>query len=137
MGAGSSARSASSSWPSALYFVVKGLRAKFRDELEPGGVGPVSHESIVTLGRVGWVGRGIVMGLVGWFLTSAAVQFRPDEAKGIDGALREVTDSTLGALLVGFAAVALVRVRGVLRDLGAAPAARRRRLSAERATGCR
>jgi Domain of Unknown Function (DUF1206) len=91
-----------------VFFVVRGVGAKFRDELEPGGVGPVSQESIVTIGRVGWVGRGIVMGLVGWLLIRAAVLFRPEEAKGIDGALREVTGSTLGAGLVGFAAVALV-----------------------------
>jgi Domain of Unknown Function (DUF1206) len=88
-----------------VFFVVRGVGAKFRDELEPGGVGPVSQESI---GRVGWVGRGIVMGLVGWLLIRAAVLFRAGEAKGIDGALREVTGSTLGAGLVGFAAVALV-----------------------------
>lgn len=90
------------------YFVVKGLRAKFRDELEPGGVGPVSHETIITLGRVGWVGRGIVMGLVGWFVINAAVHFRPREAKGFDGSLREVTESALGPPLVGFVAVALI-----------------------------
>jgi Domain of Unknown Function (DUF1206) len=91
-----------------LYFVYKGLRATFRDDLEPGGVGPVSHESIVTLGRVGWVGRGIVTGLVGWFLTSAAIEVRPGRAQGFDGSLREVTDSTFGPALVGLAAVALV-----------------------------
>jgi Domain of Unknown Function (DUF1206) len=91
-----------------LYFGLKGLRASFRDELEPGGVGPISSEGIVTLGRVGWVGRGIVMVLVGWFVTRAAIEFRPDEAQGIDGALRQVTGSTIGALLVGLAAVALV-----------------------------
>jgi Domain of Unknown Function (DUF1206) len=90
------------------YFAVKGALAKFRDELEPGDVGPVSKESIVLLGRVGWVGRGIVMGLVGCLLIRAAVRFRPDDAKGFDGALREVTGSSLGAVLVGFAAVALV-----------------------------
>ena len=90
-----------------LYFVIKGIRAKFRDELEPSGVGPFSHDAIVTLGRVGWVGRGIVMGLVGWFVTSAAVAFDPAEAKGFDGALRDTTGSTPGALLVAFAAVAL------------------------------
>jgi Domain of Unknown Function (DUF1206) len=91
-----------------IYFVFKGLRATFRDDLEPAGVGPVSHESIVTLGRVGWVGRGIVMVLVGWFLTRAAVQFRPAEAQGFDGSLREVTESTIGPVVVGFAALALI-----------------------------
>jgi hypothetical protein len=89
------------------YFVIKGVRASFRDELEPGGVGPVSHEAIVTLGRVGWAGRGVVMGLVGWLALRAAIKFNPEEAKGIDGALRDATGSTLGALFVAFAAVAL------------------------------
>jgi len=91
-----------------VYFAIKGLQAKFRDELEPRGVGPIRHETIITLGRVGWAGRAIVMGLVGWLLVRAAVRFRPDEAKGFDGALKEVTDSGLGVALVWFAAIALV-----------------------------
>ncbi|MGD9704051.1 MAG: DUF1206 domain-containing protein [Acidimicrobiia bacterium] len=90
------------------YFVIKGLRATFRDELEPGDVGPVGHESIVMLGRVGWVGRGIMMGLVGWLLIQAAAHFDPEEAKGIDGALRDATGSTFGSLLVLFVAAALI-----------------------------
>jgi hypothetical protein len=91
-----------------VFFVIRGVRASFRDELEHGGVGPVSHESIVTLGRIGWVGRGLMMAVVGWFVTRAAVRFQPDEAKGMDGALREVTGSTAGSLLVGFVALALI-----------------------------
>ena len=70
--------------------------------LEPGGVGPVGQDTIVGLGRVGWVGRGLMMAVVGWFVLQAAITFDPDEAKGIDGALREVTGSSLGSLLVGF-----------------------------------
>ena len=91
-----------------IFFAIKGLQAKFRDELEPRGVGPIRHETIITLGRVGWAGRAVVMGLVGWLLVRAAVRFRPDEAKGFDGALKEVTDSGFGVALVWFAAIALV-----------------------------
>jgi hypothetical protein len=92
----------------AVVFVVKGITASFRDELESRDVGAVSYDSIVTLGRVGWIGRGVVTGLVGWLLIRAAVMFRPSEAQGIDGALRQATSSALGALLVGFAAIALI-----------------------------
>jgi hypothetical protein len=92
----------------SLFFVVKGITASFRDELEPRDVGAIGHESIVALGRIGWVGRGVATGLVGWLLIRSAVHFRPDEAKGIDGALRDVTGSSLGSILVGFAAIALV-----------------------------
>jgi hypothetical protein len=91
-----------------VFFVIRGARASFRDELEYGAVGPISHESIVSLGRVGWVGRGLMMMVVGWFVTRAAVRFQPDDAKGMDGALREVTGSTVGSLLVGFVALALI-----------------------------
>ncbi len=90
------------------YFVVRGVKAKFRRELEPGGVGPFSQNAIITLGRIGWIGRGIMMALIGLFLTRAAIRFEPESASGIDGALREATDSTLGALLVAVVAVALV-----------------------------
>ena len=81
-----------------------------------------SEEQIVTLGRVGWVGRGVMMVVIGWFLVRAAVDFRPDEAVGIDGALREMTSSTAGALVALFVAVALV-VYGVF-CLVAAPKVR-------------
>jgi hypothetical protein len=91
-----------------IYFLIKGARASFRDELEPRGVGPVSHESIVTMGRVGWVGRGIVMGLIGWFLIRAAVEFRPAAAKGFDGSFREVTETAIGPFIVALAAVGLI-----------------------------
>lgn len=91
-----------------VYFLVRGVKASFRKELEPRGVGPISYEAIVTLGRVGWVGRGLLMMVVGWFITRAAIRFRPDEAKGFDGSLRELTGSTGGSLLVGLVAVALV-----------------------------
>ena len=36
------------------------------------------------------------------------MRFRPEEANGIDGALREVTGSTAGSALVGFVAVTLI-----------------------------
>ena len=91
-----------------VYFVVKGVRASFHDDLEPRGVGPISVEAIVAFGRVGWVGRGIVVILVGWFVTAAAVRFRPSDAHGLDGSLREVTELAIGPLIVGFAALALV-----------------------------
>ena len=91
-----------------IYFVVTGVRASFHDDLEPRGVGPLSLESIVAFGRVGWVGRGIVLVLVGWFITRAAVLYRPSDAEGFDGTLREVTELAIGPLIVGLAALALV-----------------------------
>lgn len=90
------------------FFVYRGATAEFRDELDGGPVGPVSHAAIVRLGQAGWIGRGVMMLLVGWFVAQAAIDFDPEEAQGIDGALRDATSSTFGAFLALVVAVGLV-----------------------------
>jgi hypothetical protein len=91
-----------------VYFLYKGAAATFEDELEPGGVGPISHDTLVTLGRVGWVGRGLMMGLIGFFLARAAWTFDAAEAEGLDGAVRRVSGSTLGTILIVVVAIGLI-----------------------------
>lgn len=91
-----------------VFFIVRGVTANFRKELESRGVGPLSHETIVRLGRVGWIGRGVMMIVVGAFVTRAALHFRPDEAKGIDGSLREAAGSGVGTAIVLFVALTLI-----------------------------
>lgn len=82
------------------YFAHKGVTASFRKELREGGVGPISTKQIVRIGQVGWCARAAMMGLLGFFLIRAAVQFSPDEAEGLDGALRRVADASWGTLMV-------------------------------------
>ena len=60
-----------------IFFVVKGVRASFHDDLEPRDVGPISLEAIVVFGRVGWVGRGVVLVLVGWFVDQCRCPLPP------------------------------------------------------------
>lgn len=91
-----------------VVFAVRGLSASFEDDLDPGGVGPADHDTIVALGRVGWVARGVMMGIVGWFFVQAAISYSPDEAQGLDGALRDATGSTIGTWLVGAVAFGLI-----------------------------
>lgn len=90
------------------FFVHRGVTAEFRDELDGGPVGPFRHETIVRLGQAGWVGRGVMMLLIGWFVAQAAIEFDPDEAQGIDGALRDATSSTFGAVLALVVAIGLI-----------------------------
>jgi hypothetical protein len=82
------------------YFVHKGVTASFRKELRESGVGPFSTTQIVRIGQVGWCARAAMMALLGFFLIRAAVQFSPDEAEGLDGALRRLADASWGTLMV-------------------------------------
>ena len=81
-------------------FLYNAISATFRKQLLPGRVGPVSHEMLVTLGRIGWLGRSGMMGLIGFFLARAAVRFDPEDAQGLDGSLRKAASSTPGTWLV-------------------------------------
>lgn len=104
------------------YFAYRGTSREFREDIEPGDVGPVSGHTIETLGVAGWVGRGVMTALVGWFLVQAALSASGEEAQGLDGTLRETASSGIGAVLVVVVAVGLV-LHGVYCVL-AAPKAR-------------
>jgi hypothetical protein len=84
----------------AAVFLWKAVSAHFESQLLPGGVGPVSHQTLVLLGRIGWVGRAGMMALIGFFLVRAAVTFDASEAEGLDGSLRRAASSTIGLVLV-------------------------------------
>lgn len=90
------------------YFAHRGTSRSFREDIEPGDVGPVSAHAIETLGVAGWVGRGVMTALVGWFLFQAALSASAEEAQGLDGTLRETASSGIGTVLVLVVAVGLV-----------------------------
>jgi len=50
----------------------------------------------------------VVFALVGIFLIKAAVEYDPDEAIGIDGALRKLAEQTYGTVLLGVVAAGLL-----------------------------
>jgi hypothetical protein len=57
--------------------------------------------------EVGYFARGVVVGLVGLFVIHAAMQGDPDEAAGLDGALRTLAGDPAGAVLLALCAAAL------------------------------
>lgn len=95
-----------------LYFAIeKGLRRSFADELE--GVDPTVSGTngrkrlTVLAGLAGWVGRGIVLVLVGYFVVRSAVRIDPDDARGFDRSLREIAGTTTGSIIVFASAACL------------------------------
>ena len=52
------------------------------------------------LGAVGEVGRGVGIGLVGFFMLRASITYDPKEATGLDGALRRVATESWGVVVV-------------------------------------
>ncbi len=85
---------------SAIYFVYKGLSRRFEDQIDYDGMTRWHRALVDALGRVGWVARAAVVGLLGIFLVNAAVVYDTSNAKGLDGVLRDTADTTTGATLV-------------------------------------
>lgn len=95
------------------YFVVqKGIRRSFADQLRGVNAAPTDNEpkraALVVAGVIGWIGRGVVTMIVGFFVLRSAYRFDPDDARGFDRALRRVAGTSTGSILVLTCAVGLV-----------------------------
>ncbi len=91
-----------------VYHVVKGWKKGFLRDLEGNAKGQVGH-AVVVLGRVGYIAKGIALGVLGALVVTAAATADPAKASGLDAALRTIGDQPFGAFLltatgVGFAA---------------------------------
>ncbi len=91
-----------------LYRIGKGVKKDVNDELDLSGMSSTRRTWTQRLGAIGEIGRGLGMVLVGWFLLQAAINYDPDEATGLDGALRRVVDETWGLVLVAIVAVGFI-----------------------------
>jgi hypothetical protein len=92
-----------------VYRISKGVKQDVNDELDLSGFSSERLRWTERFGRVGEIGRGIGIGLVGFFLLRAAITYDPNEATGLDGALRRMAVNSWGVLVifvvgVGFAA---------------------------------
>ena len=90
-----------------VWNVYRGLSKKFEEKWR-GGMSRGERTWGGRAGVVGHVARGIVFGLIGIFLTKAAVDYDPNDAIGLDGALQKVADAPYGPWALGLTAAGLV-----------------------------
>jgi hypothetical protein len=88
----------------ALYQGYRGITKKFFDDSKVEEMGPRVKEWIGRLGMVGHLARMVVFGLVGVFLVKAAIDYNPNKAVGLDGALAKLADNALGPFVLGVGA---------------------------------
>ncbi|WP_434318544.1 DUF1206 domain-containing protein [Leifsonia sp. P73] len=80
------------------YFVVKGIRRRFRRDIEvPGGV---AGHGIVVLGMVGYIAKGVVVALAGVAFILAAVRAQPATATGLAGGLTALQELPFGGAAI-------------------------------------
>jgi len=91
-----------------LYQGYKGLTAKFIDETATEKMGPKIRSAYQGLGVFGHISRMVVFGLTGYGLLRAAIDYDPQKAVGLDGALKELANASYGPLLLGVVAAGLI-----------------------------
>jgi hypothetical protein len=91
-----------------LANVAKAWTRKFRHDLRENEMDATVRRWAIRSGVVGHAARGVVFGIVGVFLTKAAIEYDPKEAVGIDGALAKLADAAFGPWLLALVAAGLV-----------------------------
>jgi Domain of Unknown Function (DUF1206) len=91
----------------AAFQAHKGLGRKFVEDANTNEMSEGVQKGYTALGVFGHVARAVVFALVGYGLIKAAVDYNPQKAIGLDGALRQLADSSYGPVLLGAVAVGL------------------------------
>ncbi|WP_309071644.1 DUF1206 domain-containing protein [Arthrobacter sp.] len=89
------------------YFVYRGITKKFEENLtgKPSGS---AGRAVTMLGSVGYVAKGIALGVLGLLLAIATVRNNPEESTGLDGALKSLQEQPFGVWILGAVALGLI-----------------------------
>ena len=88
--------------------LVEALRAPFRRDEKREEMSKAERELSDTLGRVGFVARGVVFALMGWLLFLAARFRDPHQAKDFTGTFTYLLAQPLGPWLLGAVALGFI-----------------------------
>jgi hypothetical protein len=108
-----------------VWNLYRGLSRSFEDRWRVGGLSPSWRRWGGRAGVAGHIARFVVFGLIGIFVTKAALDYNPKDAIGLDGALQKLAHASYGPFLLGLTAVGLLAygvyclVDARLRDVAA------------------
>lgn len=90
-----------------IYQIAKAWTDKFAEELDPEGKSGHSGSAYLIFGKVGYVAKGIAVGIVGALFVYAGLTHEAKKSGGLDQALYEVLDQPFGPLLLGVIAIGI------------------------------
>ena len=80
--------------------VYRGWTEKFREHLDAQGQAGKDGSVYVTLGKVGYIAKGIAIAIVGGLFCYAAITHDPKKSGGLDQALQTVLEQPFGQVLL-------------------------------------
>ncbi|MEU2880903.1 DUF1206 domain-containing protein [Streptomyces sp. NPDC007070] len=91
-----------------VWMGVQAVRRHYRRKLKLGELSPRTRRLIDVTGVGGGAARGLVFATAGVFAVRAALDYRPNQAKGLDDTLRSLADTPFGPWLLALVAAGLV-----------------------------
>ncbi|WP_172798848.1 DUF1206 domain-containing protein [Paenibacillus sp. FJAT-26967] len=91
-----------------LYQIIKAYKVSFTKRFKKNEMSAAVYRNAVRISRFGIAARGVVFGLVAFFLIRTAVLSDPSQTKGVDEALAELAKQPFGNWLLGAAALGLL-----------------------------
>jgi len=92
----------------ALSQFYKAFTAKFREKLKTNEMDEKTETFATRSGQAGLSARGVVFGIIGFFLIQAALHSNAGEARGLSGTLRALEQQSYGQWVLGIVALGLV-----------------------------
>jgi len=92
----------------AGYQAYRGLTQDFFKDAKTEKMGATTRRWYEFVAVFGHLARAVVFALVGVFVIKAAVEFNPNKAVGLDGALAKLAQQSYGSALLGITAAGLV-----------------------------
>jgi hypothetical protein len=92
----------------AAFNGYRSITQKFEEKWFIDDLGEQTKRVIATVSSLGLLARFVVFGLIGVFVVKSAYEYDPQEAIGLDGALRKVADGAYGSPLLATVAAGLL-----------------------------
>jgi hypothetical protein len=83
------------------------LSGRFTESMHTEQMTRAEKRLVTLLGRIGFLSLVVVVGIIGWFLVKAAVEFDPHTAVSIGGALARLARLDYGKVLLAIVASGL------------------------------
>jgi hypothetical protein len=86
----------------------RGITGKFQEDFRLRELEGGKRKVVTVLGALSFTARAVILGLMGYFFITAAIESNPNEAMGIDGALFVLGSTYYGKILLFIAAAGLI-----------------------------
>jgi hypothetical protein len=91
-----------------IYQLYKAIKEKYMQDISNAGVSAQERSIYQTLGKAGYISRGVVYSIMAYFLFRVALTSDPSQYKGMEGVLEYLGGQAMGTILLALVGLGLL-----------------------------